>query len=171
MVRKYVRLVIAVILFLGSIYLFATGSIYLGLLVLLFSGIFVSIHFKNEKNLLAFYYLRKNKFQLAESVLSKVKHPESMIESQQAYFYFLTASVELQNRNNTSADKNFKKALNIGLRLKSDQAVAKLNLSGIALSRRNVQMAKHYLQEAKVLDNKKLLTPQIKELEGMMKRI
>jgi len=120
---------------------------------------------------MAFYYLRKNKFESAGSVLSKIKHPESMIKSQEAYFYYLTASVELQSHNNSKAEKNFKKALNLGLRMKSDQAVAKLNLSGISLSRRNKKMAKHYLMEAKALDNKKLLTPQIREFENMMKRM
>lgn len=171
MVRKYVRLAIAVILFLGSISLFVTDSVYYGLLVLMFSGLFVLTHFKNEKVLMAFYYLRKNNMDKAGSILAKINHPESMIESQQAYFYFLTASVELQNHKNTNAEKNFKKALNIGLRLKSDQAIAKLNLAGISLSRRNRKMAQHYLQEAKTLDNKKILTSQIRELEGMMKRM
>jgi len=171
MVRKYVRLIIAAIIFLGSIGLFVTGSIYWGLLAVLFTGLSVLTHFKNEKNLIAFYYLRKNKFQAAGSILSKIKHPESMIKSQEAYYYFLTASIELQNRKNTKADKYFKKALNIGLRLKTDQAIAKLNLSGISLSRKNIKMAKHYLQEAKNLDDKKVLTPQVKELERMMKRM
>jgi len=171
MVRKLVRLIIAAIIFLGSIGLFVTGSIYWGILVLLFSGLFVLAHFKNEKNLAAFYYLRKNKFEAAGSILSKVKHPESLIKSQEAYYYFLTASIELQNHNNSKADKYFKKALKLGLRLKTDQAIAKLNLSGITLTRGNKQMAKRYLQEAKNLDDKKVLTPQVKELERMMKRM
>ncbi len=171
MVRKYVRLIIAVILFAGTIFLFFTGSVYWGLLVLLVSGFFVLTHFKNIKNLMAFYFLRKNKFNETEAVLSKVKHPEWMIKSQEAYFYYLTALVELQKHNNSKAEKDFKKALDMGLRLRSDQAVAKLNLSGIALSRRNKTLAKHYLQESKKLDDKKMLTAQFRELEGMMKRI
>jgi len=171
MVRKYIRLIIAVILFLGSIFLFVNDSVYWGLLVLLISGLFVLTHFKNEMNLRAFYYLRKNKIQAAGSALSKVKHPERMVKSQEAYFYYLTALVELQNHNNSIAEKSFKKALNTGLRVKTDQAVAKMNLSGIYLSRRNKKLAKHYLQEAQKLDNKKLLTPQIREIEGMLKRV
>jgi Flp pilus assembly protein TadD len=171
MVRKYVRLAIAVIVFLGSISLFVTDSVYYGLLVLMFSGLFVLTHFKNEKLLMAFYYLRKNNFEKAGSVLAKIKHPESMIKTQEAYFYFLTASAELQNHKNSQADKDFKKALNLGLRLDSDKAVAKLNLAGISLSRRNKKVAQHYLQEAKSLDRKKILTAQIRELDGMMKRM
>ncbi|MCH4897049.1 DUF2892 domain-containing protein [Marinilabiliaceae bacterium JC040] len=171
MVRKYVRLVIAIVLFCGSVVLFATGSIYYGLLVFLFSGLFVLTHFKNEKNLLAFYFLRKNKIQAAGKVLATVKHPESMIKSQEAYLYYLTGSVELQNHLTSKAEKNFKKALSTGLRMDSDKAVAKLQLAGISLSRRNKKMATHYLQEAKKLDRNKLLTPQVRELEGMMKRM
>lgn len=171
MVRKYVRLAIAVLVLCGSVVLFATGSVYYGFLVFLFSCLFVLIHFKNEKNLLAFYYLRKNKIQSAGKVLAKVKHPESMIKSQEAYCYYLTASVELRKHNTSIAEKGFKKALATGLRIDSDQAVAKLQLAGISLSRRNKKMATHYLQEAKKLDSKKLLTSQVRELEGAMKRM
>lgn len=171
MVRKYLRLIIAGIVLLGAVLLFINASIYLGVLVVFISGIFVLTHFKNEKNLIAFYFIRKNKFQASGAVLSKVKHPERMIKSQEAYYYYLTGLVELQNHDNSKADKNLKKALKIGLRMKNDQAVAKLNLSGIALSRRNKQVAKHYLQEAKNLDKQKMLTAQIREIEAMMKRI
>ena len=171
MVRKYLRLIIAGILLLGSIGLFVYSSASLGVLALLVSGLFVLTHFKNEMNLFAFYFVRKNKFQRAERVLNRVKHPERMIKGQEAYFYYLSGLIESQKNNTSKADKAFKKALKIGLRLTTDQAVAKLNLSGIALSQRNKKLAKYYLQETKKLDTKKMLSAQIKEIEGMMKRI
>ncbi len=171
MIRKYVRLIIAGILFLGSILLFVQAIIGYGVLAVLVSGIFVLFHFKNEKNLLAFYFVRKNKFEASGKILARVKNPENMIKSQEAYYYYLSGLVEAQNQKNTPAEKHFKKALETGLRLKTDQAVAKLNLSGIALSKRNKKLATHYLQEAKKLDKQKMLTAQIREIEGMMKRI
>lgn len=169
--RKYLRLVIAGILFTGSIVLFVNGSVSMGIWALLVSEIFVLFHFKNEMNLTAFYLVRKNKFQAAGRVLSRVKHPESMIQRQEAYYYFLCGLIDSQKNNVSSADKNFKKALNTGLHMTNDQAIAKLNLSGIALSQRNKKLAAHYLQETKKLDKGKLLTAQIREIEDMMKRM
>jgi hypothetical protein len=65
----------------------------------------------------------------------------------------------------------FKKALSTGLRMKNDQAVAKLNLAAIALSQRNKKVAMVYLEAAKKLDKQKLLTAQIREIEMMMKKV
>lgn len=171
MLSKIIRLIIAGILLLGSIFLFIKSFIGLGILVVLLSGIFVLLHFKNETNLIAFYFLRKNKFQSAGKVLSGVKHPERMIKSQEAYYYYLSGLIFSQEHKNNQAEKQFKKALNIGLRMKTDKAVANLNLSGIYLSRRNKKLSKYYLQEAKSLDKQKMLSAQIKEIEHMMKRI
>lgn len=171
MVKKYLRLIIAGILLLGSIVLFVTGSVSIGILLVLLSGLIVLTYFKNEINLVVFYFVRKNKFQAAANVLKRVKHPEKMIKSQEAYFYYLSGLVEAQNNNSSKAEKNFKKALSTGLRLGTDQAVAKLNLSGIALSQRNKKLSIHYLQEAKKLDKQKFLSAQIREIEGMLKRI
>ncbi len=171
MIRKYVRLIIAGILFLGSIFLFVLALVGSGILAVLVSGIFVLFHFKNEMNLIAFYFVRKNKFEASGKVLGRVKNPENMIKGQEAYYYYLSGLVGAQKQNNAQAEKNFKKALDTGLRLKTDQAVAKLNLSGIALSKRNKNLALHYLQEAKKLDKQKMLTAQIREIEGMMKRV
>ncbi|MDE5421583.1 hypothetical protein L3073_05150 [Ancylomarina sp. DW003] len=171
MIRKYLRLIVAGILFLGSIYLFIEGMVSLGVWSVLVSGFFVLFHFKNIMNLMAFYFVRKNRFDKAAGVLERVKHPERMIKGQEAYYYYLTALTESQKHNNSKAEKSFKKALNTGLRMKNDQAIAKLNLSGIYLSQRNKKLASYYLKEAKKLDKQKLLTAQAREIEAMMKRI
>ena len=171
MVRKYLRLVIAGILLLGSIYLFVSSMVSYGILAFIIAGLFVLFHFKNERNVMAFYFVRKAKFDKAGGVLSRVKRPEAMIKSQEAYYYYLSGLVESQKNNSSQAEKLFKKALSAGLRTSTDQAVAKLNLSGIYLSRRNKKLSKYYLQEAKKLDKQKMLSAQIKEIETMMKRI
>ncbi|NOU58462.1 DUF2892 domain-containing protein [Marinifilum caeruleilacunae] len=171
MLTNIIRLIIAGILLLGSIFLFIKSFVGLGIVAVLLSGLFVLFHFKNEKNLLAFYFLRKNKFQSAGKVLNGVKRPERMIKGQEAYYYYLSGLISSQEHNNSQAEKQFKKALNTGLRMKTDKAVANLNLSGIYLSRRNKKLSKYYLQEAKSLDKQKMLSAQIKEVEHMMKRI
>ncbi len=171
MFRKFSRIIISSVIFLASILLFFIGFIFFGVLAVLISGLVLLAHFRNENIMVAFYYLRKNNMPAAEKALSRVKYPESLIKSQEAYYYYLCGLVQSQLRSINKAEKFFKKALSTGLRMTNDQAVAKLNLAGIYLSQRNKKVATHFLQEAKKLDKHKLLTDQIKEIEQMMKRI
>lgn len=171
MIGKYLRLIIAGVILGAAIALIVVGYVSSGVWIIILSLLFVLFHFKNERILLAFFYVRKNKLQSAGKVLRKVKHPEYMIKSQEAYYYYLSALVEGQTGKQANAEKLFKRSLKTGLRMKNDQAVAHLNLSGIYLQRRNKKLAKYYMTECKKLDKQKILTDQIKEVEYMMKRI
>lgn len=172
MIGKFIRIIIAVILCLVSTALFVNGIIGWGIVAVVVAGFSVLLHFKNEMNLLAFYFVRKNKMAKAEGILSKVKHPERMIKSQEAYYYFLTGLAEAQKgMRNTKAEKLLKKSISLGLRMTNDQAMAKLNLAGIYMSQRNKKLAAYYIRETKKLDKQKVLTDQIREVEHMMKRI
>jgi hypothetical protein len=64
-----------------------------------------------------------------------------------------------------------RKALQTGLRQKEDQAMAKLQLAGMALSKRRKIEAQTLLTEAKKLDSRGLMKDQIKMLQQQLKRI
>ncbi len=170
MISKYIKLIIGGVLCAGAVALFIQGIIGWGVVAVLVAGLVVLFHFKNEKNLMAFLAIRKNKIGLADAILGKVKHPEHMIQRQEAYYYFLTGLLESQKNNRSKAEKSFKKSLSTGLKMQNDRAVATLNLSGIYLTQRNKKLAQYYLKETKKLDKQKILTAQVKELEYMMKR-
>lgn len=170
MLGKYIRLILAILTITATVFLFMYGFGGWATLAIIVSLLLILFHFKNEMNLLTFYFVRKGKFASAERILAKVKHPENMVKSQEAYHYYLLGLTQAQSTPG-KAEKSFKKALSTGLRMKSDQAMAKLNLAGFYLSKRNKRLAKIHLQEAKKLDKQKMLTAQIKEVEFMMKRI
>ncbi|TLX73007.1 DUF2892 domain-containing protein [Labilibacter sediminis] len=171
MLGKYIRLIIAVVLCSAAAFLFVNGLVGWGVTALIVAAFFILFHFKNESNLLAFYFIRKSKFDKADAILSKTKNPEKMIKSQEAYYYYLNGLILSQKHQTSKAEKSLKKALSTGLRMKNDQAMAKLNLAGIYLSQRNKKLATYYIKETKKLDKRKLLSAQIKEIEAMMKRI
>jgi Tfp pilus assembly protein PilF len=171
MIRKYIRLIIASLILIASVLLFFKGFIFIGILVVLVSVFVTLSHFRNENIILAFYFIKKNNIPSAMNAVSRIKHPEYLIKSQEAYYYLLTGMLESQQHNISKAEKSFKKALSVGLRMDSDQAVAKLNLAGIYLAQRNKKLAQHYLQDAKKLDKQKMLKAQIREVEEMMKRV
>lgn len=69
------------------------------------------------------------------------------------------------------AETLLKRALNTGLRMDQDKALAKLNLAGIALTKRRKREAQILLTEVKKLDTKGVLAEQTKYIKQQMKRI
>ncbi len=153
------------------VYQFYLGNIGNGILFFFITGIVVLLLFKHELILLAFWYLRKGKFDKAEQTLAKIKQPQHLIKSQEAYYYYLTALIYAQTQSATKAEKFFKRALSIGLRMDTDKAMAKLNLAGIAIMKRKKREAMNLLTEVKKLDKRKLLADQVKMIQAQMKRI
>lgn len=171
MIGKYIRLILATLVTLASVFLFINGSIGGGIWLIILALFLVLFHFKNEINLLAFLLIRFNKFDKAEAVLSRVKHPERMLKSQEAFYHFLIGVSHGQLNQLSRAEQNMKKALSLGLRMKSDQAMAKLSLASYYMAKRKKNLAIKFINDAKKLDERKMLSEQIKELESMIRRV
>ena len=121
--------------------------------------------------MLAFFWMRKGNFEKAEKTLLLIKHPDKFSKSQHSFYYYLLGIVESQKKSFAKSERYFKKALEIGLRMDQDKAMAKLNLAGFSLSKRNKREAMMHLAEAKKLDKNKLMTDQVKMIEAQLKRI
>ncbi len=171
MFNKYLKLVIATIITVLAVFQFIDENIGNGILLLLLAGIFVFLYFKNEILLLAFLQMRKQNMEGTENWLNKIKNPESaLIVSQQAYYFYLKGLMVVQ-KNMTQGEKLLKKALGLGLRMGHDIAMAKLNLAGVAMSKRRKREATILLNEAKKLDKHGMLNDQIKLMKGQLKKI
>lgn len=170
MFNKNIKLVLAVAIIAYAIYQFTEGYIGNGIMLILLSLIFVFLYFKNEFILLAFLKLRKQDFDGAKKWLDKIKNPESaLVKKQQGYYNYLHGLMVSQTNMN-EAEKYFKKAISLGLSMDHDLAMAKLNLAGIAFSKRRKQEAQKLLTEAQKLDKQGMLTEQIKMMKQNMKR-
>ncbi len=77
----------------------------------------------------------------------------------------------LSQTNINQSEKYFKKAIELGLSMDMDLAVAKLNLAGIALSRRRKIEATNLIAEVKKLDKQNMLKDQINMMKEQMKKI
>jgi len=170
MYNKIIKLIIAGLIIGYAIYQFTEGLIGNGIMFILLASIFVFLYFKNEFILLAFLRLRKQDFPGATKWLNKIKNPESaLVKKQQGYYYYLHG-IMVSQTNMNAAEKHFKKAISLGLSMKHDLAMAKLNLSGIAFSKRRKLEAQKLLSEAQKLDKQGMLTEQIKMMKDNMKR-
>ena len=170
MFNKNIKLVLASLITVWAIYQFVQGNIMNGISILFLAGIFVLLYFKNEFILLAFLQLRKQNFEGAQKWLNYIKTPETaLITKQQGYFNYLHG-IMLSQTNITQAEKFLRKAVKLGLSMDHDLAMAKLNLAGIAFSKRRKQEAQKLLTEAQKLDKRGMLADQIKMMKQNMKQ-
>ena len=170
MYNKNIKLILVVGVFTVAIWQFTEGYIGNGIMFVLLSLIFLFLYFKNEFILLAFLRLRKQDFEGASRWLDKIKNPESaLVTKQQGYYHYLRG-IMVSQTNMNEAEKRFKKAVSLGLTMDHDLAMAKLNLAGIALSKRRKQEAQKLLSEAEKLDKRNMLADQIKMFKQQMKK-
>jgi hypothetical protein len=171
MISKIIRLGLATLAFAYAIYLFTQGSIGNGIMMILLSGVFVLLYFRHEYMLIAFFFLRKGDMPNAKKWIDKIKNPDSvLVKKQSAYYYFLQGLCEIQTNVN-GAEKNFRKALTIGLRFDHDKAMAKMSIAGAVMARGNKIEAQKLLAEAKKLDKNKILDEQLKMLNGQLAQV
>jgi len=171
MFHRFIKLLIAALLLFTSLWQFTEGNIGNGIFLVLLTAIPIFLYYKNEYILLAFLKLRKQDFAGAKVWLDKIKNPQTaLVRKQQGYFNYLHGLM-LSQTNLTQAEKYFKKAIELGLNMDMDLAVAKLNLAGVAMSRRRKLEATNLLNEAKKLDKQGMLKDQIKMMKEQMKKI
>ena len=171
MFHKNIKLILAVAIIITAIWQFTESNIGNGIFLLFLSAIPIFLYYKNEFILLAFLKLRKQDFVGAQKWLAYIKNPETaLVKKQQGYFNYLHG-IMVSQTNINQAEKFFKKAIAFGLSMDMDLAVAKLNLAGIALSRRRKIEATNLLNEAKKLDKQNMLKEQITLMKEQMKKI
>lgn len=171
MFHKNIKLIIAGLLIALGIYQIVDRSVGNGIFLILFSSIFILLYFKNEMILLAFLKLRKQDMDGAKKWLDKISNPEAaLVTKQQGYYNYLNG-IMVSQTNLSQAEKFFKKAIELGLSMDQDMALAKLQLAGIAMSKRRKIEATKLLAEAKKLDKHGMLKDQMKMLKDQMKKI
>tara|TARA_R110002050_G_scaffold286088_1_gene436150 strand:+ start:105541 stop:106059 length:519 start_codon:yes stop_codon:yes gene_type:complete len=165
------RIVLSVLLFALSVFEFWDGEIGNGIFVLLIMLVSIITIWFNEVMLMVFLSVRKGNFDKAAARLDWITKPELMVAGQEAYYYLMRGMILIQKNQMSKSESFFKKALNKGLYMDHDKAMAKLNLAAIAGAKRRKREALNWLAQAKKDDTKKMLTEQIKMLKQQMGKI
>ncbi len=171
MFNKNIKIVLAGIILAVAVWQFIEGNIGNGIMFILLSLIFIFLYFKNEMILMAFLRLRKQDFPGAKKWLDRIKDPEAALTTKQQGYYWYLHGLMLTQTNISQAEKFFKKAIKLGLSMDQDLAMAKLNLAGIAMTKRRKREAQMLLTEAKKLDKHGMLKEQITMMKQQMKKI
>ena len=165
------RLIIACVIFACAITICFFGFWWWGILVLLIGGIVLFSFFFNEKMVIAQWFLRKENNDKAEFWLLKIKDYEKELNKNQHGYYNLLIGLTESRKAPMKSEKYFKKALQLGMKMSHNTALAKISLAGIAMAKRNKREAQMYLAEAVKDDKNKLLTEQIKMMKSQMQQM
>ncbi len=171
MIHRNFKLIFAALIIGFAVFQMIDDHIGNGIFLLLLSTIPILLFFKNEFILLAFFRLRKQDFEGAQKWLAKIKNPETALVRKQRGYYNYLHGIMLSQKNMLQAEKYFKKAVEFGLSMDMDMAVVKLNLAGIAMTRRRKTEATTLLNEAKKLDKHNMLRDQIAVMKEQLKKI
>ena len=106
----------------------------------------------------------------AEKWLNKIRNPKSALTTKQQGYYNYMRGLIISQTNMNQAERFFRNAIDLGLNMDHDLAMAKLNLSGILFTKRRKVEAQKLLKEAQELDKQGMFTDQIKMMKNQMKR-
>lgn len=171
MFHRNIKLVLVALVLAAAVWQFTESNIGNGIFLIFLSLVPLFLYFKNEYILMAFFKLRKQDFAGAKLWLDRIKNPETaLVRKQQGYYNYLNGLM-LSQTNLIQAEKYFKKAIELGLNMDMDLAVAKLNLAGVAMSRRRKLEATNLIAEVKKLDKQGMLKEQIAMMKEQLKKI
>lgn len=172
MLNRIIKIAAIVLLLAGAVVSFINGEIGNGIFQVILIAFPVILLLRHEFIIMALWHLRKQNFAKSQSFLERIKNPEILIKRQQAYYYYLQGVMIMsQQKNINRSEPLFRKALNIGLRMKQDEAMAKLSLAQIAIVKRRKREAKTYINDVKKIKEAASMREQVKQLELMLKRI
>ncbi len=168
--NKNIKLVIAALFIgLGIYMMFFTREWGWGIVIFLLAAFPILLYFKNEYILLSFWQLRKQKNEKAQEWLAHItKYKTQLHKSQYGYYHYLQALTLAQDQPG-KMEPLMKKALEYGLNMKQDRAMATLNLAAVAISKGRRQEGQKLLEEAKRLDSAGMMTDQIKMMKDQLK--
>ncbi len=170
MIGLLVKILLSLASFAYTIYLFAVGSWGWAIMMIFVTAIIVLTIFRNEWILMAFNQMRLQNQEKALKYLGRIKQPQYLVKGQRAYYYYLSGLAGGNKAKMSESEGYFRKALNIGLKQRHDQAMAKLNLAAICMGSGRRKEAELMLTEAKKLDDKGMLTEYIKDMRKQIGR-
>jgi tetratricopeptide (TPR) repeat protein len=167
---RIIKSIIAAAAIAFNTYLFVQGRWGWGITLLFATALLVLVVFRSTRMIMVFYQMRMQRMDKAKTWLNRI-NPDHLWAKQKGYYYFLLGSADIQTNSLSQSEKNFRTALQFGLRLDHDKAAAYLNHAVISANRRKKREAITLLNEAKKYDSKGYLKNDIKQVSKMVNGI
>jgi hypothetical protein len=164
MFTPFIRIVL-IIACLGMSILFYLREDYINAgLTIAAAGLFGYGYFKYGTVYAAFQELKKENFDKAEKLISKIKSPNNLSKQQKSYYHFTTGIIASEKKEFDFAKSELMQALEIGLRTKNDTSIVLLNLADIEYELTEFSSAKDYLNKLKDYELKPLVKSEMDKL-------
>ena len=163
-----IRCILSVFSLFLLVYSFATGHWGWGIVMVFVSALIILSFFRNQYMILALNQMRVGNHEKAHGYLIKISRPDLLPKKQHAYVLYLKAMLGTQELGFAKTEQMLRQAVQMGLRTKQDNAVARLHLSGICAQTGRKQEAVTLLNEAKKMDENGILKEQITMMKGQL---
>lgn len=150
------------------VYSFATGHWGWGIVMIFVTALIILTYFRNQNMILALNQMRVGNHEKAKAYIDKIKRPDLLPKKQHAYILYLKAMLGTQELGFAKSEQLLRSAIQMGLRTKQDNAVARLHLSGICAQTGRKQEAMSLLNESKKLDTDGMLKDQISMMKSQL---
>ena len=138
-------------------------------MALIFFGavLFIYGYFKAGTVYIAFQALKKENYDKAENLISKIKNPELLNKGQKSYYHFTKGIIASEKQTWDDAYFQLTEALRIGLRTKNDTSIVLLHLANIELERKNYYKANDFIYNAKQFELQPLVQKEINRIKNV----
>ncbi len=163
-----IRTVLSLLSLFLLVYSFATGHWGWGIVMIFVTALIILTYFRNQHMILALNQMRVGNHEKALSYLNKISRPDLLPKKQHAYILYLKGMLGAQEIGFSKSEQLVRKAIEMGLRTKQDNAVARLHLAGICAQTGRRSEAQALLSESKKLDKDGVLKDQISIMQKQL---
>ncbi len=151
-------------------YFFYIQKKWYGIIFLLISLLIIFFIFKNEFLLMAFFKIQNKDIPGMKKYLTCIQNPHKQLTKYQIPYYYFLYGILYSESDIYKSEKYMQKSLDMGLRLKHNIAIAKLNLAIASIYKGNNKKANLLLLEAEKIDIYGILHNQIKIIKTKIKQ-
>ena len=167
--NKYIKFVIAGLMIAGGIFLMFNRQIGWGIVLVVLSAFPIFLFYRNEYLWLTIWKMKDQDLSKSAKWLANITDYKSQLHrSQYGYYHYLVGLTHAENP--LKSEGFMKTALEYGINMKQDRALAKFNLAIASLSRGNKTEAQKLINEAQKLDSAGMLTEHLKTMKEQMKK-
>ncbi len=154
--------------FAASLLFLLSGEWLPALLALLLGAFLLAGRMRFGRVYRALRYLYKGDMKRCEAALQRIKNPERLKGTEKAYYHFCHGYLFSAASKPEKALKEFGRALDAGLKLPNDQAVAHVSRADIYIRQNKKEKAREELTKAEELRHNKVVEDAIARLKGKL---
>lgn len=169
MLPSSVRIIAIIVTLAAGIFLLFYQEWLWGGLAIALTAYLAYVQFRLGPVVLGLRYLYRGNVAKCEREIAKVKAPEKVPGKLQGYYYFCQGYIHHHHQRQAEAATAFTKALDKGLRMENDQAVAHVSIAHYEASQGKKAQANKHLKAAKELKHNEAVDRAIQQVEQQLR--